>query len=67
MKIKYTILAAAVSAFIITGQIGNAQAQNLKIGHVNSNTLLELMPEKSKASAEVEKFAKLPIRYNPVF
>ena len=58
MKIKHTILAAAASAFIITGETGNAQAQNLKIGHVNSNTLLELMPEKGKATAEIEKFAK---------
>ena len=34
----------------------NAQAQ--KFGHINSNELLSLMPERKKATAEVEKFAK---------
>lgn len=29
-----------------------------KFGHINSNELLSLMPEREKATAEVEKFAK---------
>lgn len=35
----------------------NVSAQS-KIGHINSNNLLELMPERTKAAAEVEAFAK---------
>ena len=34
----------------------DAQAQ--KFGHINSNELLSLMPERIKATADVEKFAK---------
>lgn len=34
----------------------DAQAQ--KFGHINSNELLSLMPERQKATAEVENFAK---------
>ncbi len=34
----------------------DAQAQ--KFGHINSNELLSLMPEREKATADVEKFAK---------
>ena len=36
----------------------NIFAQNSKIGHINSNDLLELMPEKAKAAQDVEAFAK---------
>jgi len=37
---------------------GNIFAQSSKIGHINSNDLLELMPEKAKAAQDVEAFAK---------
>ena len=35
----------------------NVTAQS-KIGHINSNDLLEIMPERTKAAADVEAFAK---------
>ena len=34
------------------------EAQAQKFGHINSNELLSSMPEREKATAEVEKFAK---------
>lgn len=35
-----------------------ANAQNLKIGHINSSDILKLMPEVKAAQGELEKFSK---------
>jgi outer membrane protein len=36
----------------------NVMGQNSKVGHINSNELLELMPEKTAAAKQVEQHAK---------
>ena len=46
-----------LSAFLLIGLM-SATAQNSKVGHINSNDLLELMPEKEKAAKEVQAFAQ---------
>ena len=51
---KALIIVMAVAAI----GTGNIFAQSSKIGHINSNDLLELMPEKAKAAQDVEAFAK---------
>jgi outer membrane protein len=50
----------ALIIMVAIATIGSSQilAQNSKIGHINSNDLLELMPEKAKAAQDVEAFAK---------
>ncbi len=44
---------------LVTFGFGNLNvAAQSKIGHINSNDLLEIMPERTKAAADVEAFAK---------
>jgi len=50
-------LAGIAVILIITGFIGhNISAQNLKFGHINSDELIQSMPEFDTASANLEKF-----------
>ena len=49
----------AISLLIVIASIGsiNAQTKN-KFGHINSQELLELMPEKTEADNKLEEFGK---------
>jgi len=51
-----------IAALIICGlllcSIVFAQAPNLKIGYINSATLLNAMPEKAKADSDLAAYAK---------
>jgi len=53
MKIIRTIAIIVIAFFGI-----QSNAQNLKIGHINSSEILKLMPEVKTAQAELEKFSK---------
>lgn len=46
-----------LSIFLLAGLL-SATAQNSKVGHINSNDLLELMPERDKAAKDVQAFAQ---------
>lgn len=46
-----------LSAVLFIGLLG-ATAQSSKVGHVNSNDLLELMPEREQAAKDVQAFAQ---------
>ena len=46
-----------LSAVLLVGLL-SATAQNSKVGHVNSNDLLELMPEREQAAKDVQAFAQ---------
>ena len=50
----------AAVLLVIPMFLGSADliGQNVKIGHINSNDLLELMPERGKATKEVKEFTK---------
>ena len=50
---KTLLLLIAVGLF----GTGTLMAQNSKIGHINSNELLELMPERTAAAKQVEQHA----------
>jgi len=54
---KKALLIIGLAIVTVLG-VSNAIAQNSKIGHINSNDLLELMPEKDQAAKDVEAFAK---------
>lgn len=54
-NILKTVIVIAIP-LMIGMTVLDAQAQ--KFGHINSNELLSLMPERAKATAEVEIFAK---------
>ena len=43
---------------LLIGNIVIAQTAPLKIGYINSNTLLQSMPEKAKADSDLAKYAK---------
>lgn len=52
---RYFIL-ASLCCFLVTG---NAHAQaKMKFGHIDSQKLLEVMPDKKQADATLEEFAK---------
>lgn len=53
-KIVTLFIATALLVFI--GR--NAEAQNLKFGHINSQELLKLMPERDSAEAKLAKFTQ---------
>jgi outer membrane protein len=53
MKIIRTLVIILISTLGF-----NLNAQNLKIGHINSSEILKLMPEVKSAQAELEKFSK---------
>lgn len=53
MKIIRTVVILVIA---LVGM--QANAQNLKIGHINSSDILKLMPEVKAAQAELEKFSK---------
>jgi outer membrane protein len=53
MKIIRTFVILAIALVGL-----QANAQNLKIGHINSSDILKLMPEVKAAQAELEKFSK---------
>lgn len=53
---KRFLTLVAVFAFAAMNNITNAQ--ELKFGHIDSNQLLQQMPERTKAQAELEKYAK---------
>lgn len=49
------ILLAIACSFVL---LSTAKAQNLKIGHINSQELLSLMPEVKKADSDLKTYAK---------
>lgn len=51
---KVLVVVFIMVAFFAT----DAYSQKAKFGHINSNTLLELMPERLAAQGEIQKFAK---------
>lgn len=52
MKKIILVVACAVAL------VSNVQAQNLKIGHINSQELLSMMPEIKKAESDLKVYAK---------
>src|SRR5512133_1454175 len=57
MKMKRFLGAAVLSILILfTGQ--SAMAQNLKFGHINSDELIQAMPEFDSATVKLENFRK---------
>lgn len=50
-------LIAIASLLFLTSGLINAQKSN-KFGHINSNELLSLMPERAAAAAKIDTFAK---------
>ncbi|MFN4122219.1 MAG: OmpH family outer membrane protein [Flavobacteriales bacterium] len=50
-------LIAIASLLFLTSGLVNAQKTN-KFGHINSNELLSLMPERAAAAAKIDTFAK---------
>lgn len=53
---KKITTSALVLFFLISGT--GLYAQNLKFGHINSQELLQAMPENDSAQAQLERFAK---------
>jgi outer membrane protein len=57
IKMKRFIgIAVVISFFILVGQ--KAQAQNIKFAHINSDELIQSMPEFDSANVKLEKFRK---------
>ena len=54
---KLLLKTALFAVVLFTAQLGMAQKTG-KFGHINSNDLLLVMPEKDTAEAELETFAK---------
>ncbi|MFH1319789.1 MAG: OmpH family outer membrane protein [Bacteroidota bacterium] len=55
---KNIIKAAFLIAIPLLIGTTNLQGQNSKFGHINSNDLLALMPDREKAAKEIENFSK---------
>ena len=53
---KNLIKLVVITLFLFSGTAVNAQ--NYKFGHVNSQELLSVMPERDSAQAEIQKYAK---------
>jgi outer membrane protein len=49
-------IAALIIVIAVAGQ--SAMAQNFKFGHINSDELIQLMPEYDSATVKLEKFRK---------
>jgi outer membrane protein len=52
------IISIAVLLFVIALAGKNAMAQTLKFGHINSDELIQAMPEYDSATVKLEKFRK---------
>jgi outer membrane protein len=52
------IIGIAALTFIIALAAQNATAQNFKFGHINSDELIQAMPEYDTANVKLEKFRK---------
>jgi outer membrane protein len=53
---RFIGIAALTILMVFVGQ--NAMAQNLKFGHINSDELIQAMPEYDSATVKLEKFRK---------
>tara|TARA_B100000508_G_C11465370_1_gene281601 strand:- start:7130 stop:7684 length:555 start_codon:yes stop_codon:yes gene_type:complete len=56
-QMKVLIKIGVLAALVFSMNLANAQKDG-KIGHINSNELLKVMPEKDTAEAELQKYAK---------
>ena len=52
------LIALAILISLITLVSQNTQAQNIKFGHINSDELIQSMPEFDSANVKLEKFRK---------
>ena len=55
-EMKNLIKLVVITLFLFSGTTVNAQ--NYKFGHINSQELLSLMPERDSAEATIQKYAK---------
>lgn len=55
---RFTGIAALTIIIALCGQSAIAQTQNFKFGHVNSDELIQAMPEFDTAQVKLEKFRK---------
>ncbi len=53
---RFITLAALMIVIALAGQ--SAMAQNFKFGHINSDELIQVMPEYDSATVKLEKFRK---------
>jgi len=55
---KRTLSIFVIMLALTFGSVSYAQKANIKLGHINSQELLSLMPEKDSAQAAFEKYQK---------
>ncbi|MBR7067288.1 MAG: OmpH family outer membrane protein [Bacteroidales bacterium] len=55
---KYVISTIAAALFMMAGINTAAQAQTLKFGHINSQELLQAMPERDSAEAKLRRLTQ---------
>lgn len=51
------ILKLALIVLLVTGTANIFAQKNFKFGHIDSNALMQIMPERQKAQKDLEKFA----------
>ncbi len=58
---RFTVIAVLIGLVVLTGQ--NSMAQTYKFGHVNSDELIQALPDFDSAKVKLEKFQKELVNY----